>query len=81
MAVSNPLPLKVAAVEPNGPAADGGIQTGDAIVAVNGRVVTSVDDLHRLLTDFQQERVLTFTIVRGAHKLDVEIRPARSGDA
>ena len=48
----------------------------DLIVAVNERIVTSVDDLHRLLAGLQNQQALTLTIVRAAHKLDIEVRPA-----
>ncbi len=68
--------VEVVATEPGGPASAGGIFPGDLIVAVNDRIVTSVDDLHRLLTDLQNQQALTLTIVRAANKLDIELRPA-----
>lgn len=68
--------VEVLAVEPSGPASVSGIMPGDAIVAVNGRVVTSVDDIHRLLIDFQDQPALTLTFVRGTRKLEAEVRPA-----
>ncbi len=67
--------VEVVAIEPGGPASAGGILPGDLIVAVNERIVTSVDDLHRLLTDLQNQQALTLTIVRAAHKLDIDLRP------
>ncbi|MEE8155455.1 MAG: trypsin-like peptidase domain-containing protein, partial [Phycisphaerales bacterium] len=68
--------VEVVAIEPGGPASAGGLLPGDLIVAVNERIVTSVDDLHRLLTDLQNQQALTLTIVRAANKLDIELRPA-----
>ena len=68
--------VEVLALEPGGPASVGGILPGDVIVAVNGRVVTSVDDIHRLLTDFQEQPILSLTLVRARRKLETEIRPA-----
>ncbi len=70
--------VAVVAVEPGGPASVGGIRADDLIVAVNGRVVTSVDDLHRLLADFPGSPPLTLSVVRGARRLDTEVRPALS---
>jgi S1-C subfamily serine protease len=67
--------VEVVSVQPGGPAAAGGILSGDAIVAVNGRVVASVDDLHRLLCDFPNQPLLTLTLVRRTRKLDVEVQP------
>ena len=42
--------VEVAALEPKGPAERAGLQTGDLIVSVNDRLVTSVDDLHQVLS-------------------------------
>jgi S1-C subfamily serine protease len=64
-----------ASVQSGGPASTGGILPGDLIVAVNDRIVSSVDDLHRLLCDFPHEPPLTLTLVRRTRKLDVEVQP------
>ena len=70
--------VEVVSVESRGPASAAGLRSGDVIVAVHGRVVTSVDDLHRLLTDFQDQPLLTLSIVRGDGKLSVDVRPTVS---
>ena len=67
--------VEVVSVEPGGPASLAGIVPDDLIVAVNDRVVTSVDDLHRLLTDFQNQALLTLTIVRGERQLQIDVHP------
>ena len=67
--------VEVVSVEPGGPASVAGFVPDDLIVAVNDRVVTSVDDLHRLLTDFQNQPLLTLTIVRGERQLQVDVHP------
>ena len=66
--------VEVVAIEAGGPANVGGITPGDLIVAVNDRVVTSVDDVHRLIGDFKNQPLLTLTIVRGHRKLDVDVK-------
>ncbi len=68
--------VEVAELEPGGPAAEGGVRPEDVIVAVNDRVVTSVDVLHRLLTDFQHHEVLTLNIIRQSELLEIEVRPS-----
>lgn len=66
--------VEVVDVVAGAPAADGGLQPGDVIVAVNGRVATSVDDLHRLLIDLKHQELLTLTIVRGAKLLEKTVK-------
>ena len=67
--------VEVVQLETAGPAAAGGVQPGDLIVAVNGRVVTSVDDIHRLMTDFKDVALLTLSIVRDGRVREVAVRP------
>jgi S1-C subfamily serine protease len=50
------------------------LTAGDRIVALNGRIVTSVDDLHRLLTGLVQEGAAVVTRVRGREKREVTVR-------
>ena len=56
--------VEIAAVLPGASAAAAGLRAGDLIVSLNGRIVTSVDDLHRILSSFQQSQSLAVTIVR-----------------
>lgn len=65
--------VEVIDVSPGGPAETSGIQPGDVIVAVGGRVAASVDDLHRLLSTLQHQSSMLFTVIRGKAALDIEI--------
>ncbi len=51
--------VEVAALEPKGPAERAGIQPGDLIVSVNDRLVSSVDDLHQLLSRLPGDKPIT----------------------
>lgn len=66
--------LLLAGVTDEGPAGSAGLRRGDLIVAVDGRAVTSVDDLAAAL-DAAGE-VVTVRIVRQLDELDVGIRIA-----
>ena len=46
----NDRAIEVVAVEPGGSAAAAGIRPGDLILAAGGRLLNSIDDLHRLLS-------------------------------
>jgi S1-C subfamily serine protease len=64
-----------ASVEENSPAHLGGIREGDVIIAVNGALVKSMDDLHKFLT---QERIgerIRLLLIRQFEKVTVDIIP------
>ena len=68
--------VEVAGLAPDGPAANAGILPGDWIVGLQGRIVSTVDDIHRLLTELPSDEPLTLTVVRGARQQEVEIHPS-----
>lgn len=65
--------VEVVEVESTGPAGKAGVEFGDLIVALQGRIITSVDDIHRLLVTWPVEQPITATIVRKRALLDVVI--------
>ena len=70
----NDLAIEIVSVQPGSAADAAGLQPGDLIVAVNDRVITAVDDLHRLLSRQQSAASVVLTIVRGDRKLESEVR-------
>ncbi len=56
--------LEVVGVESGGAAARAGVRAGDLIVSANGRLLNSVDDLHRLLSSRGAVGELALGIVR-----------------
>lgn len=50
-----------------------GLREGDLITELNGRVISSVDDIHRLLMVFQDVHHVNLTVVRQQRKLDVAV--------
>ena len=51
-----------------------GIKRNDLIVAINDRIVSSVDDVHRLLSRIPQDAAIEISLVRDWRKLDVPVR-------
>ena len=51
------------------------IEPHDVLVAINDRIVASVDDIHRLLMSLPQEVPLTITIIRNDRRLERTVIP------
>jgi S1-C subfamily serine protease len=65
-------------LEANGPASRAGLKEGDVIVAYGKHPVSSIDDLHRLLTEEQLGIKTALTVLRGGEKLIVDVVPEES---
>lgn len=65
--------VRVLDVDPRGVAARSGIRADDLMIALNDRLTTSVDDIHRLLTATPSDVTLDITVVRDGRKVEVRI--------
>ena len=63
----------VISVEPDGPARAAGLRDGDIIVSLEQNAVTSLDDLHRLLTEDRIGATVVLGVLRGVERLDVRV--------
>ena len=69
----------VTGVEPGSPAERAGLASGDIIVNFDGKAVTGVDDLHRLLVTESIGTRTTIVVLRKADRLELAIVPEESG--
>jgi S1-C subfamily serine protease len=67
----------VVSVEDGSPAKQAGLREGDVIIALDGKAITGVDDLHRLLTDVKVGAGSSLTILRRTEKLELTVVPKR----
>jgi S1-C subfamily serine protease len=70
----------VMSVAEDSPARKAGLRDGDVIVAMDGKPVGGVDDLHRLLTDARVGVSSSLTILRWTEKLELAIVPQEARD-
>jgi len=68
--------VSVDEVVPDGPAARAGVRAGDRIVRVDDAPTYDVDTLHRLLGGEQVGRKVRLELLRGAHKMALDLVPA-----
>jgi S1-C subfamily serine protease len=73
--VLSDVAVEVALVLPGGAAERAGLQAGDLIVAVGGRILTGLDDLHRLLSGFTTSRTFVLSIIRDSRLQEVTVEP------
>jgi S1-C subfamily serine protease len=71
----------VLSVENDSPAQRAGIREGDVIIALGGKPVAGIDDLHRLLTDVPAGARIELVILRRTEKLSVRVVPEESRQA
>jgi len=62
-------------VENASPARKAGLREGDIIIAMDGKPIAGVDDLHRLLTDAKVGSSSSLTILRHTEKLELKVVP------
>jgi S1-C subfamily serine protease len=67
--------VEVMSIEPKSPAARAGVLDGDLIVSFAGRVVASVDDLHRMLRDHTPGVTIVIDIIRRGARVALPITP------
>ena len=67
--------VMITAIEPESPASHTPLAEGDVIVEASGKPMTSIDDLHRLLTDEQVGVKIPLTVIRRTERLVVEVVP------
>lgn len=67
--------VEVMGYDADGPGAKSGLRRGDLIVAIAGRRVVSVDDLHRFLSDWPIGSAVEMEIVRGKKRMTLTAVP------
>src|ERR1700694_4250857 len=70
----------VVGIEEKSPARAAGLREGDVIVALDGKSVAGVDDLHRLLTDAQVGARCELTVIRYTERLTLPIFPEETAN-
>ncbi len=68
----------VATIEPHSPAARSLLREGDIIIGLDGHSVSSIDQLHRLLTEERIGHEAQLTVIRRTDKLEIAVTPAES---
>jgi S1-C subfamily serine protease len=65
----------VLSVETGSPAALAGIREGDVVISLDGRPVTGIDDLHRILTDDRIGKEVRLEVLRERRRLSLSVTP------
>jgi S1-C subfamily serine protease len=68
----------ISSVEPDSPAQRAGVREGDVLVSMNHLPITTVDDLHRYLTEQQIGVPVHLGVLRHTERLDLTVVPEES---
>jgi S1-C subfamily serine protease len=63
----------VISIEPDGPAGRAGVREGDIIVSLDEAAITTLDDLHRSLTEARIGTTANIGILRGPDRLTLPV--------
>ena len=72
--------VRVAGLEPKGPAARAGVEVGDIVITIDGTAVGGVDDLVRLLTEDRVGRATELALLRGTELKRLPVVPEERKD-
>jgi S1-C subfamily serine protease len=75
-ALPNASGVLVTSTEKNSPAERAGLRDGDIVVGFGDHVVTSIDDMHRLLGADVVGKTLSVDVLRGTTRVKTSIRPS-----
>jgi S1-C subfamily serine protease len=70
--------VEVMSVTPVGPAALANVKEGDLVLALDGEPARSVDDVHRILSQWQVARPMKLQLIRRTERLDVIVLPTEA---
>ncbi|MCC7423027.1 MAG: PDZ domain-containing protein, partial [Planctomycetaceae bacterium] len=73
--ITHSLYTRTATIRVMHPASRAGIDVGDLIVSVNGRIVLGTDDLHRILSTLPSENAFLLGLVRDGRLIEVSVEP------
>jgi hypothetical protein len=72
----DPRGLLVGGVQPDGPAAEAGLQGGDVIVSLAGQIVRNAQDLRTVLVRLKPGKAVELVVLRGEERVTLQITPA-----
>jgi S1-C subfamily serine protease len=77
--LGQPAGFEITSIVDSGPAALGGVQLGDMIVAIGARAIQSISDVQRVLGRDRVGAALPVVVVRASTLVDLEVVPTRLG--
>jgi S1-C subfamily serine protease len=65
--------VEVVSLARNGPAQKAGLREGDIVIALNGKPISTVDDVHRSLSGMPPGTSVQLTILRDRENLEIKV--------
>ena len=67
--------VEIVGIEPSGPANSSDLRTGDLVVAINRKDVTSVDEMYSILAEWPVGKPISLSVIRGKERIEMSIIP------
>ncbi len=80
LGIAQPHGVAITSLEPDGPAARAGLQTGNIVIALAGEPVTGADDLVRLLGGERIGIETVLTVIAGSDLRRIMVMPAERNE-
>lgn len=68
-----PMGIYVRSITPNGAAEIAGIQPGDIIIGMNGKALSTMDELNEMKNEFKAGDIITLTVSRNGTDIDIQV--------
>ncbi len=81
MKLSSGKGVLVVSIEKGGPAQKAGLEPGDVIIGLEENPVSSIDDLHKLLTEDMIGKAVTLAAIRRYERIQLKVVPEESRPA
>lgn len=70
--------IYISEIVPDGPSNNTSLKVGDIIVSFDGKSVSTIDDMHKLLTDQTIGKIIHLDILRRGEKIKIQVIPGEA---
>jgi S1-C subfamily serine protease len=70
--------VEIISLDSSGPASHAGLRPNDIVIDINGKAMTSIDDIYKVLTEWPIGQALAVTVIRLKERKKFEVIPTEA---